>query len=154
MNRPRLLLAEDHSETRKLLRALLQPEFEVVGDVEDGLTLVAAAERLSPDVIVTDISMPGLDGIAAARLILQRTPAARIVFVTAHPEPVLVERGVSAGALGYVVKFAAGDELIPAVRAALRGERHISETARRGGSDMAFRRTGQVEPGVSPKRAL
>jgi DNA-binding NarL/FixJ family response regulator len=143
MTRPRLLLAEDHSETRELLRALLQPEFEVVGDVEDGVALVAAAERLSPDVIVTDISMPALDGIAAARLILRHNPAIRIVFVTAHPEPILVERGVSAGALGYVVKFAAGDELVPAVRAALRGERHISETAR----------TGAARHGISAHRA-
>ncbi len=129
MNRPRLLLAEDHPETRELLRGLLMPEFDVLADVEDGLALVAAAERLSPDVIVTDISMPCLDGMAAAAQILRRNPAARIVFVTAHREPVLVERGVSAGALGYVLKFAAGDELVPAVRAAMRGERHISDTS-------------------------
>lgn len=129
MNRPRLLLAEDHAETRKLLRGLLQPEFDVLSEVEDGVALIAAAERLSPDVIVTDISMPGLDGLAAATRILKRNPAARIVFVTAHREPVLVERGAAVGVLGYVLKFKAGDELLPAVRAAMRGERHVSDAA-------------------------
>ena len=129
MNRPRLLLAEDHPETRELLRGLLLPEFDVLGEVEDGVALVAAAERLSPDVIVTDISMPRLDGMAAAEQILRRDPMARIVLVTAHREPVLAERGVSAGVMGYVLKLVAGDELVPAVKAAMRGERHLSDTA-------------------------
>lgn len=129
MNRPRLLLADDHRETRRLLRGLLQPEFDVLTEVEDGLALVSAARRLSPDVIVTDISMPGLDGIAAATLILRRNPAARIVFVSAHRDPVLVERGVATGALGYVLKDVAGDELVPAVHAAMRGECHVSGTS-------------------------
>jgi DNA-binding NarL/FixJ family response regulator len=128
MNRPRLLLADDHKETCELLRGLLQPEFEVLTAVQDGLALVSAAERLSPDVIITDISMPGLDGIAAATRILCRNPAARIVFVTVHNEPQLVGRTLAVGALGYVLKLAAGEELIPAVRAALRGERHVSGT--------------------------
>jgi DNA-binding NarL/FixJ family response regulator len=131
MNRPRLLLAEDHPATRALLRTLLQAEFDVLTEVDDGLALVSAAERLSPDVIVTDISMPGLDGIAAAARILRRNPAARIVFVTVHGAPVLAQRGVATGALGYVLKVAAGNELVPAVHAALRGERHISGECQR-----------------------
>ena len=84
MPQPRLLLADDHAETAELLRGLLQADFDVIAQVEDGLALVAAAEGLSPDVIVSDISMPGLDGIAAATLILRRNPDARIVFVTVH----------------------------------------------------------------------
>ena len=124
--RARVLLADDHAGNTDLLCRLLQPEFEVVASVQDGNTLVDAAESLSPDVIVTDISMPGLDGISAAMAILGRNPAARIVFVTVHGDRVLMERGLSTGALGYVLKLAAGDELLPAVRAALRGERHVS----------------------------
>jgi DNA-binding NarL/FixJ family response regulator len=124
--RPRILLAEDHPGNTDLLRRLLQPEFDVVGHVEDGHALVSAAETLGPDVIVTDISMPGMDGIAAAIVILGRNPAARIVFVTVHSDRMLMERGLSTGALGYVLKLAAGDDLLPAVRAALRGERHVS----------------------------
>ena len=147
MSLPRLLLAEDHRETRELLRGLLQREFDVLPEVEDGLALVSAAERLCPDVIVTDISMPGLDGIAAATRILRSNPAARIVFVTAHREPVLVERGVSVGALGFVAKVVAGDELVPAVHAALRGERHISHAA----SARAVRRTDSPTTGQSDR---
>jgi DNA-binding NarL/FixJ family response regulator len=126
MCRPRVLLADDHLETAELLRNLLQPEFDVIAQVHDGRMLVRAAECLSPDAIISDISMPGLDGIAAATVILFKNPAARIIFVTVHGDPILVERGLATGALGYVLKVAAGDDLIPAVRAALRGERHVS----------------------------
>jgi DNA-binding NarL/FixJ family response regulator len=126
MSRSRLLLADDHLETASLLRGLLQEEFDVIEQVEDGIALVSAAERLSPDAIVSDISMPGLDGISAATIILRRDPAARIIFVTVNSDPLLVERGLAAGAMGYVLKLAAGDELLPAVHSALRGERHIS----------------------------
>jgi DNA-binding NarL/FixJ family response regulator len=126
MPRSRLLLADDHRETAALLRGLLQEEFDVIGQVQDGRALISAAERLSPDVIVSDISMPGLDGISAATVILRRDPAARIIFVTVHSDPLLVERGLAAGAMGYVLKLAAGEELLPAVHSVLRGERHIS----------------------------
>jgi DNA-binding NarL/FixJ family response regulator len=126
MSQPRLLLADDHLETAELLRGLLQPEFDVIAQVQDGYALLSAFERLSPDVIVSDISMPGLDGITAAAQIVRRHPTARIVFVTVASDPLLMERGFEAGALGYVMKCAACDELLPAVRSALRGERHVS----------------------------
>ena len=130
MRRPTVLLADDHTETAAQLRELLEPDFEVVALVEDGRALVSEAARLTPDVIVTDISMPGLDGIDAAVLIRRRDPEARIVFVTVHSEPVLLERGLAAGALGYVLKDAAGDELVTAVHAALGGQRFISSALR------------------------
>jgi DNA-binding NarL/FixJ family response regulator len=131
MNHPRLLLADDCTDNAELLRGLLQPEFDVIAVAEDGHALVTAAERLAPDVIVADISMPGLDGITAAAVIRRTNPTARIVFVTVHNEPIMVERGLATGALGYVLKLAAGDELAIAVRAALRGECHVSEALRR-----------------------
>jgi DNA-binding NarL/FixJ family response regulator len=127
-HRPRLLLADDHAQTGRLLRQLLQPEFEVLDLVSDGRALIDAAARLAPDAIVSDISMPVLDGIGAATEILHRNPDARIVLVTVHGDPILAERSLAVGALGYVLKAAAGDDLIPAVRAALRGERHVSKT--------------------------
>src|SRR5215207_3849309 len=136
--RPRLLLADDHLDTAELLCGLLQPEFDVIAQVHDGFTLVSAAERLSPDVIVSDISMPGLDGIAAASVILQHNPAARIIFVTVHGDRRMVERGLAAGALGYVLKVVAGEDLMPAVHAALRGERHVSQAL--GATDATERR--------------
>jgi DNA-binding NarL/FixJ family response regulator len=127
-NRARVVLADDHPEVVKDLRALLEAEFEVVATVGNGHALVTAAEALVPDVIVTDIAMPGLNGIAAASRILASNPAARIVFVTVQNHPVLVEEGLAVGALGYVLKLTAGDDLVPAIRAALRGKRHISPT--------------------------
>ena len=98
--RPRVLLADDHRETAEQLRSLLQPDFDVVGMVEDGRALVNAAAQLTPDVIVTDISMPRLDGIDAAVLIRRDDPGARIVFVTVHSDSLLVERGLAAGGVG------------------------------------------------------
>jgi DNA-binding NarL/FixJ family response regulator len=130
---PRLLLADDHADTAELLSGLLRPEFDVIAQVQDGRDLVAAVERLSPDVIVSDISMPGLDGIEAATAILDSNRAARIVLVSVHCDPILAQRGFEVGVLGYVPKSAAGDELVPAVHSALRGEHHVSPlvTARR-----------------------
>jgi DNA-binding NarL/FixJ family response regulator len=125
-----VLLADDHTETAAQLRQLLESDFEVVALVEDGRALVSEAARLTPDVIVTDISMPGLDGIDAAALIRRRDPEARIVFVTVHSEPILVERALAAGALGYVLKDTAGDELVAAVHAALGGQPFIGSALR------------------------
>ena len=124
--RPSVLLADDHKGTGEQLRELLQPHFDVVALVEDGRALMDAVARLSPDVIVADISMPTLDGIEAAALIRHRDPEARIVLVTVHEERILVERGLAAGALGYVLKDSAGEELVPAIHAALGGERFVS----------------------------
>ena len=126
--RVRVLLADDHPEVIKDLRALVEPEFEVIATVGDGNALVAAAETLAPDVIVTDIAMPGLNGIAAAGEILRRNSAARIVFVTVHKEREMVQKGLATGALGYVLKLTAGDDLVPAIHAVLRGKRHLSPT--------------------------
>jgi DNA-binding NarL/FixJ family response regulator len=110
----------------QLWRTLLEPEFEVVGTVTSGEALIEAAERLAPDVIVTDIVMPGINGIVAANAILRRHPAARIVFATVHADRAMLRSGLAAGAYGYVLKVRAGDDLVPAIRAALRGELHIS----------------------------
>jgi len=126
MYRPRVLLAEDHAETAARLRKLLGVEFDVIASVEDGRALVDATERLSPDAVVADIDMPGIDGIAATTLIRRHAPNARIVLVTVHSESLLVEAGLAAGALGYVLKDTAGDELVPAVHAALAGRQYVS----------------------------
>jgi DNA-binding NarL/FixJ family response regulator len=130
MPRPTVLLADDHRATAKQLHKLLQPHFDVVELVGDGRALVSAAARLTPDVIVTDISMPGLDGIEATALIRRDNPRARIVLVTVHAEPVLVQSAFAAGALGYVIKDGAGDDLVAAVYAALAGERYVSDALR------------------------
>ena len=126
MQRPTVVLADDHRGTAEQLCTMLQAHFDVVAVVEDGHALVSAAANFTPDVIVTDISMPGLDGIEASELIRRSEPDARIVLVTVHADPILVKHCLAAGALGYVLKDAAGDELVPAIYAALRGERYVS----------------------------
>lgn len=107
-----------------LLRGILDQEFEVVATVEDGFALVAAARRLAPDVIVSDISMPGLDGIAAAAQLLRDDPQSRVVLVTSDYAADTARRAVEIGVLGLVTKPAAVQALVPAVRAALAGERY------------------------------
>jgi len=124
--KPRVLLAEDFGAIAEQLRAILDPEFEVVATVEDGYALIGAARTLRPDVIVADVSMPGLDGMSAAGQLLREDPAWRIVFVTVHAELELVRRALEIGALGYVLKLSAGEDLVPAVHAAMRDTRHLS----------------------------
>jgi DNA-binding NarL/FixJ family response regulator len=128
--RPRILLADDHADVAEQLRTILEAEFDVVGTVHDGLALVSAVTVLEPDEIVTDIAMPGLDGLEATAKIVDRTPNAKVVLVTIFDEPGVQRRGAAAGALGFVVKFAADFDLLPAVRAALRGEPFTSTPAR------------------------
>ena len=130
MDRLRVVLAEDHARMAEQLRKLLEPEFNVVALVADGPSLLQAAEEFRPDVIVTDIMMPGLDGIAATAALLAKHPATRVVLVTVHDDPDLAERGYAAGALAHVSKHSAGHELAPAVRAAMRGERYVSPGVR------------------------
>ena len=125
MDRPRVLLAEDHRGVAEELRSLLETEFDVVATVADGHALLRAADNARVDVIVTDIVMPGLDGIAATVTLCARRPGTRVVLVTVHDDPELAKRGYAAGALAFVSKHRAGDELVPAVRAALRGERYV-----------------------------
>lgn len=121
--KPRIVLAEDQEATAAILEQLLHDEFDIVAIVRDGQALVDTALHLSPDVIVTDIAMPVLDGIEATQRILGMNPSARVVFVTVHANPLLVRRGLAVGGLGYVPKVSAGEELVPAIWAALRGER-------------------------------
>ena len=130
MGRLRVLLAEDHELMAELLRRLLEADCDVVGIVRDGRSLVLAAEALAPEVIVSDITMPGIDGLEAARVILKRQPDARIVFVTVRDDPSVVREALSVGALGYVLKTDASEELITAVQAAGSGHSHLSTHVR------------------------
>jgi len=134
MSRPRVLLAEDHAHVAHELRRLLEGEFDVVAVVDNGLALLQEAATVEHDVIVTDIAMPELDGIAATKALLSQHPDARIVLITVHDDVELEERGYAAGALGYVLKLAAIHELVPAVRAALRNERYHSPRSMGGTS--------------------
>jgi len=124
--RIRVLIADDHEEMLDDICELLEPEFDVIGAVGDGQALISAADTFQPDVIVTDISMPRLNGIEAARLIIKNNPASRIILMTVHNDSALVEQGISAGALGYVLKLKADEELALAIHSALEDKRFIS----------------------------
>jgi DNA-binding NarL/FixJ family response regulator len=113
------------------LRELLASDYDVVATVPDGAALIEAARQHLPDAIVSDIAMPGLSGLAAALVILAGRPDTRIVFVTVQDSRAVVRKALDLGAHGYVVKADAGHELVAAVRAAIRGGRYISVTARR-----------------------
>ena len=126
MTRPRVLLADDHKIVVEGLRTILEQEFELVGTVEDGRALVEAAETLNPDVIVTDISMPLLNGIEAAQQIKKVTPKVKIVFLTMHPDVTYATRALEAGASGYVLKHAAPSELITAIKEVLTGRIYLT----------------------------
>jgi len=126
MPRPRLLLADDHRMFSEGLRRILEPEYEVVGFSEDGRDLLEAAERLRPDVIVADISMPLLNGIDVARRIKKRPYAPKIVFLSMHEDPTFAAAAFQAGASAYVLKRSPPEEIVAAIQEALRGNSYIS----------------------------
>ncbi len=126
MARPRVLLGDDHVMFCEGLRSILEPHFEVVGIVENGQELVAAAERLQPDVVVADISMPLLNGIGAARKLQKMRRPPKIVFLTMHADPTFATEAFRAGASGYVLKSSSGVEIVTAIQEAIRGRTHIS----------------------------
>jgi len=130
VNRPRIILADDHRIVLEGLRSLLQSEFDLVGTAENGVDLVELAQRTNPDVIVTDISMPLLNGIDAVRKLRESGVQAKIVFLTMHPDVVYATRAMEAGASGYVLKHSAPDELIAAIHEVLRGGAFISTSLR------------------------
>lgn len=122
-----ILLADDHAPFLASMRRLLEPAFEITGEVQTGEALLAAAGRLKPDVAVVDIVMPGLSGIEATRR-LKRDPALNVavVIITSYGEPALVEEALAAGALGYVLKTNAAEDLIPAIEHAIDGRTFLS----------------------------
>jgi NarL family two-component system response regulator LiaR len=120
----RVLLVDDHPVVRQGLRALLstQDGIEVVGEADDGEAAVAAAERLSPDVVLMDVVMPGMDGVEALRRIGERRPQTRVVMLTSYADERRAMEAVDAGASGFLLKDASPRDVAAAIRAAHRGE--------------------------------
>lgn len=122
-----VLLADDHAIVVEGLSLVLTTSFTVIGTVPDGRALVAAAAELKPDVIVADVSMPLLSGIEAARRIRQTDPDVKIVFLSMHHDLVYAAEAFLAGGSAYVLKTAAGAELVTAIREALQGRPYIGK---------------------------
>lgn len=126
MSRARVLLADDHRIVAAGLQALLSVDFELVGQAQDGRSLLELARQVPADFIVADISMPGLNGIDALRQMRREGLDVPVVFLTMHTEPAYARRALEAGAAGYVLKHAAPQELLQALQAAAKGSIYIS----------------------------
>ena len=124
--KPRLLLADDHEDLLREVTELLERDFEVVAVVRDGAALLAHAALLNPDVVVTDFKMPKLSGIDASRKLLEQGLCKAVVLLTMYADPQLVNNALGAGIRGFVLKVKAGEDLIPAIQSALRGETFVS----------------------------
>jgi len=122
----RVLLADDHRSLLELSRVLLEPTFDVVGTVGDGESLIEAAGKLQPDVIVTDISMPKLNGIEAVNRLRESGSTSKVVFLTVHAGPDFVQAALKTGALAYVSKLRISADFLVAVREALEGRVFVS----------------------------
>jgi DNA-binding NarL/FixJ family response regulator len=126
VKRPAVLLADDHELIVEGLRHVLEPRYRVVGVAADGRALLIAAEKLQPDVIIVDVSMPLLNGIDAVRQIRKASQKAKIIFLSMHPDVVFVREALRAGGSAYVVKSSAGGEILTALYHVLRGRTYIS----------------------------
>jgi two-component system response regulator NreC len=127
MHKMRVLLADDHAILREGLRHMLEHynDVEVVGEAADGAEAVARASELSPDIVLMDVAMPGLNGIRATRLIRQRCPATQVLALSQHEDRRYVASMLRAGVAGYIPKAALGADLIAALRAVARGEVYL-----------------------------
>lgn len=122
----RLLIADDHTLLAEACKSFLEPEFEVAGIVDNGRSLLRLACELKPDVVILDIAMPQLNGLEAGEQIKRLLPATKLVFLTMNMSPEVAAEAFRRGASGYVVKSSAAEELVRAIRRALRSESYLS----------------------------
>ncbi len=129
----RILIADDHGLIRTGLRAVLQgvPDFEVVGEAEDGYSLLKLIAEFKPDIVLMDISMPGLSGIEATRQVREISPLTRVLALTVHEDEEMVREMIRAGAHGYIIKRAIEADLIQAIRVVMQGYIYIYPTLTR-----------------------
>jgi len=129
--RPRVLLADDHEELLDAVRLLLAADFEIVGAVSDGRTLVRVATELRPDAVITDVRMPEINGLEASREILEQGSCRAILLLSMFNQKELVSDALRLGIRGFVLKLNASEELIPAVHAVLNGDSYLSRDLRK-----------------------
>jgi DNA-binding NarL/FixJ family response regulator len=146
-NSPRILIADDHVLIAEAFRKLLANDFNVVGVVHDGRTLIETARRLTPDVTLVDIGMPFLNGFEAASRVRRWLPALKVIYVTVNVDPDLVKEAFWQGASGYLSKTAAASELVTAVEHAVNGQLYLSPQLRAFVGDWA-----PQFPGPTPVR--
>jgi DNA-binding NarL/FixJ family response regulator len=132
------------------LRSVLEPQFEVVGSVTDGRSLLEAADKLRPDVIVLDIAMPQLNGLEAGRKLKQKMPGVKLVFMTMNEDPYLIGEAFRAGASAFLLKQAAGLELTDAIEQVLKGNKYVTPRAATGLTNISLREPKAREHAPGP----
>jgi DNA-binding NarL/FixJ family response regulator len=141
MKRTKILIADDHSMVIDGLRSLLEPEYEVVGAVNDGRAVLPEVQKLKPDVVVIDISMPLLNGLDCTRQLREAGCTAKILILTMHPDATLAQEALAAGATGYLLKSSPGSELKGALREVLQGRTYLSPAVTRDVLEVTGRMT-------------
>jgi DNA-binding NarL/FixJ family response regulator len=126
MRRPRLMLADDHTILVEAFRKLLEPHYEVVGSVPDGRALLEIAPQLNPEVIVLDIGMPLMNGLEAGLRLKEQMPSVKLIFLTMNEDPDLAAEAMRSGATAYLLKSSATEELLLAIRMALKGKSYVT----------------------------
>lgn len=149
MKKPRIFLADDHALILGGLRALLEPEFEVIGQASDGKALVESVVDLRPDAVVLDISMPILNGFEAARQLRKLVPGTALIFLSLHLSPAYLKTALQIGVSGYVLKSNTTDELRDALVTALKGNLFISPSFGSGILETMRGRTGGINNEIS-----
>lgn len=143
----RILLADDHVLVAEGIQKLLEPEYELVGIVADGRSLVAAAAKLQPDIVVVDISLPLLNGLDASQQLKKNNPNLKIIVLTMHSEPNFVTQAFRVGVSGYVLKQSVGSELVQAIREVVKGRTFVSPMVAQSLVDQAVNPSPASAPG-------
>lgn len=144
MKRLRILLADDHALILDGIRSALQLQHDIVGQATDGKTLVETAERLRPDLVILDISMPVLNGLEAAKRIKKSLPSSRLIFLSQHLNPAYLKQALKAGASGYVLKSGATEELQQAINEVFQGRTYITPSFGQDVIERLWNRSGEV----------
>ena len=144
-HRARLLIADDHTLLAEACKSLLEPEFDVVGIVDNGRALLQLASELKPEIVILDIAMPQLNGLDAGKQIKHLLPATKLVFLTMNMSPEVAAEAFRRGASAYVVKSSAASELVRAIRRALRSESYLSPDITKETVDFLLR-SGTSQP--------
>jgi DNA-binding NarL/FixJ family response regulator len=152
MRRPTILLADDHTIVAEGLVSILKDRFDVVGTVADGQTLVEAALRLRPDVVIADINMPGMSGLDALVRIKKLRLDSRIIILTMHAEHGIAARAMRAGASGFLLKHSAGEELVDAIQEVLHGRVYLTPAVTRDVIETLKRPAGEATIKLTPRQ--
>ncbi len=150
MNRPRVLLADDHRIFADALKSLLEPRCEVVGIANDGHALLEVAEKLHPDIVVMDVSMPRMNGLDAARQLKSKIPAIKLIVLTMHTDPYLVGEAFRAGASAFLLKETEKSELFEAIDQVMKGSTYVTPSITAGLTAISLRNPGSRNHAPEP----